>query len=90
MIRAPLSGRNGGAGTNGDCYDPTSKRSLYVEIKHYAANRVPFYALWRDTKEKAKREHRAPVVVVHVKKTHSRFAIVDFDYFCDLLDKAGV
>ena len=87
MLRSPLSGRNGGAGTNGDCYDPTTARSnLYVEIKHYATGRVPGGALFRDTRDKAKKEKRTPIVVMHEKGTRNRFAWIDFEFLCELLD----
>lgn len=87
MTRAPLSGRGGGSGTSGDCYDPTGKRSgFYVEIKHYA--KAAIFTLFTDTKDKATREKRTPVVVMHKKGTRQRIAVMDFDYFRELLDKA--
>lgn len=89
MKRSPLSGRGGGAGTSGDCYDPLLKRDwLYVEIKHY--EKAAILTLFADTKEKATREQRTPVVVMHKKGTRQRIAVVDFDYFRTLLEKAGL
>lgn len=91
MLRCPLSGRNGGAGTCGDCYEPRPDKrrdNLYVEIKHYASNRIPGGALFKDTKAKAKAEKRTPVIVMHEKGTRNRFVILDFETFCALLDKA--
>lgn len=86
MLRAPLSGRGGGSGTSGDCYSDDARSWLYAEIKHYA--RAAIFTLFSDTRAKAKREGRRPVVVMHQKGTRNRVAVVDFDFLCELLDKA--
>ena len=85
--RAPLSGRNGGAGTSGDYVSGVPGRKwLYAEIKHYT--RAAILTLFRDTEAKAKRESRRPLVVMHEKGTQNYVAVLDFDDLCRLLDIA--
>lgn len=86
-VRAPLSGRNGGAGTSGDY---VGRPWLYLEIKHYA--RMAIFTLWKDTADKAKRERRRPIVVCHEKGTQNYIAVCDAKWLAaviDLLDNNG-
>lgn len=86
-IRAPLSGRNGGAGTSGDYISSSPGRHwLYAEFKHYA--KAAIFTLFKDTDEKAKREGRRPIVVMHEKGTRNYVAVMSLDLAVYLLDKA--
>jgi hypothetical protein len=87
MMRTPLSGRGGGAGTSGDCYAAVgaSRSKLYVEVKHYA--RAFIFSLFKDTETKAARERRTPIVVMHEKGTQRYVAAIDLELLCYLLDK---
>ena len=69
--RNSLSGGNSKAGTTGDVVH----KKLYIEVKH--RNKIPFYKIWEDTKEKAKLEKKVPIVVIHKKNSREYLAIVD-------------
>ena len=81
--RAPLSGRNGGAGTSGDY---VGRPWLYIEIKHRA--KAEIFSLFRDTQAKATAERRTPIVVYHMKGTRSYIAVSDAQWLARLLDAA--
>jgi hypothetical protein len=78
--RNPLSGTWGGQGTSSDSMHP----ELYIEAKHRARHAA--VSLWRDTKQKAKREGKTPVVAL-AEKNRSGFWILV--HSSDLQDVAG-
>lgn len=87
LVRTPLSGRNGGTGTCGDCTGAELGRPrgwLYTEIKHRAAG----FALWKDTAAKAKAERRTPVLIQHEKGTQNYAVTIPLALFERLLDLA--
>jgi hypothetical protein len=56
--RNPLSGSPGGQGTRSDSLHPR----LYIEAKHRVRHAA--VTLWRETKKRAKREGKLPVVAL--------------------------
>jgi len=76
--RTPLSGSNSGH-TSSDTLSP----KFYVEAKHRL--RIPFYKTFMDTKEKARKEKKIPIVVFHQKGSHTRIVMMDFDTFAELI-----
>ena len=59
--RVPLSGSNSGHGTNSDSLHP----KLYIECK--VRSKIALWQLFVDTENKAKVEHKVPVVAVKQK-----------------------
>jgi len=68
--RNPLSGRMGGH-TRGDVIHDM----LYVEVKQ--RRRFEVLTVMRDTEEKARKERRIPVVVLHRKGAKKRYYLIE-------------
>jgi hypothetical protein len=81
--RAPLSGRNGGAGTSGDY---VGRPWLYIEIKHKA--KAAIFSLFQDTARKAQAEQRTPLCVYHMKGTQQYIAVSEARWLARLIDAA--
>lgn len=58
---------------------------VYVECKK-TGKEVPFYAVWKDAKDKAKVEKKIPMVVVSTTKHQGRFYILEEHDLEGLLD----
>ena len=78
--RNPLSGRASGH-TSGDVIHPV----FYVEVKQRA--RFSVLTLMQDTEEKAKKEHKKPVVVLHARHDKRRYYLIPEKLFLELLGK---
>ena len=78
--RNPLSGIASGH-TAGDVIHPV----FYVEVKQRAHFSV--LTLMRDTIEKAKKEKKKPVVVLHECRDKSRYYLITEKLFLELLGK---
>ena len=78
--RNPLSGRASGH-TAGDVIHPV----FYVEVKQRA--RFSVLTLMKDTEEKAKKEHKKPVVVLHARRDKRRYYLITEKLFLELLGK---
>ena len=76
--RNPLPGRSGGH-TSGDVIHP----ALYVEVKQRA--RFAVLSTMRDTEEKAKKENKIPVLVLHEKGKKKRYYVVPESYIVKIL-----
>ena len=72
--RTPLSGGNSGI-TRGDIIHPT----LYVECK--LSKKSAIWTLWKDTKDKADKEEKTPVVCIREKYKKGFLIIVHSDDF---------
>lgn len=59
--RVPLSGSNSGHDTNSDSLHP----KLYIECK--VRGKIALWELFKDTEEKAKHEHKVPIVAIKQK-----------------------
>jgi len=77
--RNPLSGRAGGH-TRGDVIHP----DLYVEVKQRA--RFSVLSLMRDTEDKARKEGKKPVVVLHERRARTRYYLIPEKMFLELLN----
>lgn len=75
--RTPLSGGNSRL-TRGDIIHPT----LYVEVKYRKSHAV--LNLWRETKEKADKENKTPVVCLAEKGKKGFFILVNSNDFLKL------
>jgi len=75
--RNPLSGRMGGY-TSGDVIHP----SLYVEVKQ--KKRFAVLAIMKDTEEKARKEKKIPVLVIHQGGAKRRYYIIQEELFLQL------
>jgi len=75
--RNPLSGRMGGH-TSGDVIHP----SLYVEVKQKKLFAV--LAIMKDTEEKARKEKKIPVLVIHQGGSKTRYYIIQEELFLQL------
>ena len=80
--RNPLSGSMSGHSSS----DSLSE-IFYLESKLRA--NPPGWALFQDTKEKAKFEKKIPIVVLSKKFHKDKIAIVDYDFLLELLKKSG-
>ena len=77
--RISLSGSNNRqAKTQSD----TDHERLYIEIKH--RKRIPFYATWKEVRERAGKEGKVPIVVLHEKNSDFALAICQADYLAKL------
>jgi uncharacterized circularly permuted ATP-grasp superfamily protein len=76
--RTPLSGSNSKQ-TSSDVIHP----DLYIEVKH--RKKIPFFKTWLDTVDKAEKEHKTPIVVIHEKSSHINLAIVDAEWLASIL-----
>ena len=77
--RNPLSGGNS-RHTQGDVIHPM----FFIEVKHRA--KIPFLKIWLDTKQKAKKEGKIPVLIVHQKGSQNYVAVVDAEYLARLIE----
>lgn len=77
--RTPLSGSRSGHLTSSDTLHPT----YYIETKLYA--RAAVITLFETVRAKARKEGKAPVLVMRMKGKKHRMAVVDFDFLCKLL-----
>ena len=80
--RNPLSGSMSGHSSS----DSLSE-TFYLESKLRA--NPPGWNLFIDTKEKAKKEKKIPVVVISKKFHKGKIAMVDYDFLVSLLEKSG-
>ena len=80
--RNPLSGSMSGHSSS----DSLSE-TFYLESKLRA--NPPGWNLFLDTKEKAKKEKKIPVVVISKKFHKDKIAMVDYDFLVSLLEKSG-
>jgi len=80
--RTPLSGGNSGA-TRSDTLHP----QLYIECKSQA--RSPVNALFRQVRRLARAENKLPVLALHQKGWPGSVAVVDWDTFVGLWNKAA-
>ncbi len=74
--RTPLSGGNSKI-TSSD----TLHEKFYVEVKQ--RKKIPFYTTFKETVEKAKKENKIPMVVIHEKFAKRRLIIMDYDDFIE-------
>lgn len=79
--RTPLSGGNSGV-TRSD----TLHKELYIECK--STSRSPTCALFRQTRSLARAENKLCVLALHQKGTHGSVAVIDWDVFVGLWNKA--
>jgi len=68
--RRPLSGMNHGTGQRDDGLHPL----LFLESKH--GKRLPLFPLYRETKMKADREKRVPVIGLQEKGRHGILLVI--------------
>jgi hypothetical protein len=80
--RNPLSGSMSGHSSSDSLSD-----TFYLESKLRA--NPPGWNLFLDTKEKAKKEKKIPVVVISKKFHKDKIAMVDYDFLVSLLEKSG-
>ncbi len=71
--RTPLSGRSSQHGTSSDSLHP----ELYLEVKHRQKHSA--VELFRDTKAKATKEGKRPVVILAQKNLPNLYAVVPLD-----------
>ena len=79
--RNPLSGSMSGHSSS----DSLSE-TFYLESKLRVS--PPGWALFQDTKEKAKLEKKIPIVVLSKKYHKEKIAMVNYDFLLDLIKKA--
>ena len=77
--RTPLSGGRSGHLTSSDVLVD----KYYVEVKLY--KKLMVNTLFQDTKAKAKKEGRIPIVVMRTKGQRDRIAVIDFEWLIQLL-----
>ena len=77
-VRNPLSGSLSDR-TKGDVLHPT----LYVEVKQ--RKRFAIVPIMRDTEEKAKKEKKTPVLVLHQVRSKTRYYMVTEKTFLELI-----
>lgn len=65
--RRPGSGAAGFS--RGEGTDDVIHPMLYIEAKNVSGSRVPGRGLWKQTRNRAKKEQKIPIVVVHEKRT---------------------
>lgn len=83
--RTPLSGGNSGHDTTGDGLD---LNGIYLEVKHRKKHTT--CSLHRDTREKAIKESRVPVSVLHETNQNGFLIVIDsrdLDEFCRIIQK---
>ena len=80
--RNPLSGSMSGHSSSDSLSD-----TFYLESKLRA--NPPGWNLFLDTREKAKKENKIPIVVLSKKYHQDKIAMVDYDFLVGLLRKSG-
>ena len=80
--RNPLSGSMSGHSSS----DSLSE-TFYLESKLRA--NPPGWNLFIDTRDKAKKEGKIPIVIVSKKFHRDKIAMVDYDFLVSLLEKSG-
>lgn len=81
--RTPLSGGNSRI-TESD----TLSDKYYCEVK--LRKRIPAYKLFNDTQNKAKKEGKRPIVVLHEKNSKRNLVLLDLDDFIEIEEVATV
>ncbi len=76
--RTPLSGGNSSI-TSSD----TLHSKYYVEIKQRA--RIPFHTVFENVKEKAKKENKIPMMVIHEKYSRDYIVFMKLNDFIELM-----
>ena len=79
-VRNPLSGGSG-RHTRGDVIHPT----LYVECK--LRQKLSIWAWYKDTAEKAKVEHKTPILVIKEKSKKGELVVLNINDFVVLTKK---
>ena len=80
--RNPLSGSMSGHSSSDSLSD-----TFYLESKLRA--NPPGWNLFIDTRDKAKRENKIPIVILSKKYHKDNIAMVDYDFLLGLLEKSG-
>jgi hypothetical protein len=70
--RTPLSG-----GNSGHTRSDTLHKDVYIEVKHRQEFSV--VNLWEDTKKKADKEHKVPIVALHRKGSQNVLYLIEED-----------
>ena len=80
--RNPLSGSMSGHSSSDSLSD-----TFYLESKLRA--KPGGWNLFMDTRDKAKRENKIPIVILSKKYHKDKIAMVDYDFLLGLLEKSG-
>ena len=80
--RNPLSGSMSGHSSSDSLSD-----TFYLESKLRA--NPPGWNLFLDTRDKAKKEKKIPIVVLSKKYHKDKIAMIDYDFLLELLKKSG-
>ena len=80
--RNPLSGSMAGHSSSDSLSD-----TFYLESKLRA--KPGGWNLFMDTRDKAKRENKIPIVILSKKYHKDKIAMVDYDFLLGLLEKSG-
>jgi len=78
-VRTPLSGISS-RHTSSDTLHP----DLYVECK--TRKRSLIHTLFTLASKQAKVERKIPIMAIHVTRSHTTLAIIDWDFFLELYD----
>ena len=80
--RNPLSGSMSGHSSSDSLSD-----KFYLESK--LRINPPGWTLFMDTRDKAKREGKIPVIILSKKYHKDKISMIDYNFLLELLDKSG-